>query len=65
MNKTELLTKLAADADERLVLARGMDKLEFTQNRSVPAHTFFLTLARPTWSNWVRRTCATSRRRRT
>lgn len=45
MNKTELLTKLAADADERLVLARVMDKLEFTQNRSVPAHTFFLTLA--------------------
>ena len=45
MNKTELLTRLSADADERLVLARVMDKLEFTQNRSVPAHTFFLTLA--------------------
>ena len=45
MNKTELLTRLSADADERLALARVMDKLEFTQNRSVPAHTFFLTLA--------------------
>lgn len=45
MNKTELLTKLSADADERLVLARVMDKLELARNRSVPAHTFFLTLA--------------------
>ena len=45
MNKTELLTRLAADADERLVLARVMDKLELARNRSVPAHTFFLTLA--------------------
>lgn len=45
MNKTELLTKLSADADERLALARVMDKLELARNRSVPAHTFFLTLA--------------------
>ena len=45
MNKTELLTKLSADADERLVLARVMDKLELAGSRSIPTHTFFLTLA--------------------
>lgn len=45
MNKTELLTKLSADADERLVLARVMDKLELARSRSIPTHTFFLTLA--------------------
>ena len=45
MNKTELLTRLCADADERLVLARVMDKLELARSRCVPAHTFFLTLA--------------------
>ena len=45
MNKTELLNKLAQDADERLVLARVLDKLELTRNRGVPAHTFFLSLA--------------------
>ena len=28
MNKTELLTRLSADTDERLALARVMDKLE-------------------------------------
>ena len=45
MNKTELLNKLAADADERLVLARVLDKLDLTRNRGIPAHTFFLSLA--------------------
>ena len=43
MNKTELLNKLAADADERLVLARVLDKLELSQNRGIPAHTPFLS----------------------
>lgn len=45
MNKTELLNKLSADPAERLILARAMDKLDFTRSRGVPAHTPFLTLA--------------------
>ena len=45
MNKTELLDRLAASAQERLVLARALDKLELARARSVPAHTPFLSLA--------------------
>lgn len=45
MDKRELLSKLSDDPDERLALARVMDKLELARTRSVPAHTFFLTLA--------------------
>lgn len=45
MNKTELLNKLAQDGDERLLLARVMDKLDFAHQRDVPAHTFFLSIA--------------------
>ncbi len=48
MTKTELLNKLAIDGDERLLLARVLDKLELAQNRGVPAHTFFLSLAERT-----------------
>ena len=43
MTKTELLNKLARDGDERLLLARAMDKLELARNRSVPGHTGFLS----------------------
>lgn len=45
MTKTELLNKLAQDADERLLLARVMDKLDVTRQRDIPAHTFFLSMA--------------------
>ena len=45
MNKTELLNKLAQDGEERLVLARVMDKLDQAGQRGVPAHTFFLSPA--------------------
>ena len=45
MNKTELLGKLSTSPEERLVLARAMDKLDLAQNRGVPAHTPFLSLA--------------------
>ena len=45
MNKTELLGKLSAGPEERLVLARAMDKLELARNRGIPAHTPFLSLA--------------------
>ena len=45
MTKTELLNKCARDADQRVLLARVLDKLELAQNRSVPAHTPFLSPA--------------------
>lgn len=45
MTKTELLNKLAGDGDQRLLLARVLDKLELSQTRGIPAHTFFLSLA--------------------
>lgn len=43
MNKTELLNKCARDGEERLLLARVLDKLEQARNRSVPAWTHFLS----------------------
>lgn len=45
MTKTELLNKLAQDSDQRLLLARTLDQLDFTRTRNVPAHTVFLSLA--------------------
>lgn len=45
MTKTELLNKCARDADQRVLLARVLDKLELAQNRSVPAHSPFLSPA--------------------
>ena len=44
MNKTELLGKLSADPEERLLLARALDKLELCRTRNIPAHTQFLSL---------------------
>jgi RNA-binding protein YlmH len=43
MTKTELLNKITNDPDERILLARVLDKLEATRNRSVPTHTPFLS----------------------
>lgn len=43
MNKTELLNKLSGDGEERLLLARALDKLDLARSRSVPAHTGFLS----------------------
>ena len=43
MNKTELLNKLARDGEERLLLARVLDKLELARDRSAPARTPFLS----------------------
>ena len=45
MNKTELLNKAARDGDERLLLARVLDKLEQAERRNVPAQTGFLSQA--------------------
>ena len=44
MTKTELLNKLAGDPEERLLLARIMDKMDLCRQRNVPAHTPFLSL---------------------
>ena len=43
MNKTELLNKTARDADERLLLARAMDKMDLAHQRSIPSCTGFLS----------------------
>jgi len=43
MNKTELLNRCARDGEERILLARVLDKLESARSRSVPAFTQFLS----------------------
>lgn len=45
MTKTELLNKCARTGEERMLLARTLDKLEQAENRSIPAHTPFLSPA--------------------
>ena len=41
MTKKELLDRFAHGGEERVLLARALDKLELAQNRGVPAHTPF------------------------
>ena len=43
MTKTELLNKLARDGEERLLLARALDRLELARKRNIPACTGFLS----------------------
>lgn len=43
MTKTELLDKCASGGEERLLLARVLDKLELCRRRSIPACTPFLS----------------------
>ena len=45
MTKTELLNKCARSGEERMLLARTLDKLEQAESRSIPAHTPFLSPA--------------------
>lgn len=45
MNKTELLNKFSKDPEERVVLARVLDRMERTQNRGIPCATQFLSPA--------------------
>ena len=45
MNKKELLDRCAQDGEERMLLARVLDKLELAQGRDVPTHTPFLSPA--------------------
>ncbi len=42
MTKKELLDRCARSGEERVLLARTLDKLELAQERGVPAHTPFL-----------------------
>lgn len=43
MTKTELLTRFASDEENRLMLARLLDKAEVARTRNIPAHTPFLS----------------------
>ena len=43
MNKTELLDRCARDGEERILLARVLDKLELARRRNIPSHTGFLS----------------------
>ena len=43
MNKKELLDRCARSGEERILLARVLDKLELSRSRNVPAHTSFLS----------------------
>lgn len=45
MTKTEVLDKLARDGEERLLLARALDKLETARRKNIPACTGFLSPA--------------------
>jgi len=45
MNKTELLNRFSKDADERMMLARALDRMNRAQNRSIPCATQFLSPA--------------------
>lgn len=39
MTRGELLRRCAKNEEERLLLARTLDKLDLAQNRSTPAYT--------------------------
>lgn len=43
MTKKELLDRCARDGEERILLARVLDKLELARSRNIPAHTPFLS----------------------
>ena len=43
MTKRELLDRCARSGEDRVLLARALDKLELARNRGVPAHTPFLS----------------------
>lgn len=43
MTKTELLDRFARDGEERILLARALDRLSLAGQRGVPSHTEFLS----------------------
>lgn len=48
MTKAELLKRCAGNEEERLLLARVLDKLDQAEHRSIPAYTHFLSPAERT-----------------
>lgn len=44
-DKTELLNRFAKDPEERVVLARVLDRMERAQQRGIPTQTYFLSPA--------------------
>ena len=45
MTKTDLLNRFAGNGEQRILLARLLDRKEWAESRSVPAHTGFLSPA--------------------
>ena len=43
MDKSRLLDKVGAIGDDRLLLAKVLDRAEQAQNRNIPAYTDFLS----------------------
>ena len=43
MDKTKLLDKLGADKEDRLLLAKVLDRAEQSHSRNIPASTDFLS----------------------
>ena len=43
MDKTELIAKTAQEPEDRLLLAKILDKYDQTQRRNIPAATAFLS----------------------
>ncbi len=44
MSKTDVLNRFASDPEERLMLARVLDKLDVARNRNIPGITQFLSM---------------------
>lgn len=47
MDKTKLLDKLGADKEDRLLLAKVLDRAEQSHSRNIPASTDFLSPQQP------------------
>ncbi len=61
MTKGELLRRCASGEEERLLLARVLDKLELAENRSIPAYTHFLSPAERAAAEGLLRACGQPR----
>lgn len=61
MTKTQLLDRFAHDAQQRIMLARALDKLDLAQNRGVPAHTEFLSPEQQALLDDMLRACQSQR----
>ena len=50
MDKGALLDRLGAAGEERLILAKILDRAEQARNRNIPAATDFLSPAQLAWA---------------